>query len=136
MGSDFTNDDLVRESSLIDDYNHSILREEEYEGMESWVIEMIPKPETPIVWGKVLVWVAKDGYLQLRVENYDQRDELANTIEFDQIQELDGREIPTRMTMIPADEPDQRTIMTYQNLEFDVDIDESFFTQQSMRRVR
>lgn len=136
MGSDFTNDDLVRESSTVDDYEHRILREEEYEGMETWVLELIPKPETPIVWGKVLVWVEKEGYLQLRIENYDQSDELVNTMRFEEIQTMDGRSIPTRMELTPADKPDQRTILTYQNLEFNIDIDESFFTQQNMRRVR
>lgn len=136
MGSDFTNDDLVRESSTVDDYEHRILREEEYEGMETWVLELIPKPETPIVWGKVLVWVEKEGYLQLRIENYDQSDELVNTMRFEEIRTMDGRSIPTRMELTPADKPDQRTILTYQNLEFNIDIDESFFTQQNMRRVR
>lgn len=136
MGSDFTNDDLVRESSTIDDYEHRILREEEYEGMETWVLELIPKPETPIVWGKVLVWVEKEGYLQLKIENYDQSDELVNTMRFEEIQTMGGRSIPTRMELTPADKPDQRTILSYQNLEFNIDIDESFFTQQNMRRVR
>lgn len=136
MGSDFTNDDLVRESSTVDDYEHRILREEEYEGMETWVLELIPKPETPIVWGKVLVWVEKEDYLQLKIENYDQSDELVNTMRFEEIQTMGGRSIPTRMELTPADKPNQRTILTYQNLEFNIDIDESFFTQQNMRRVR
>ncbi|CAN5121258.1 hypothetical protein BH23BAC3_BH23BAC3_18230 [soil metagenome] len=42
MGSDFTNDDLVRESSTVDDYEHQILREEEYSGRDAWVLELIP----------------------------------------------------------------------------------------------
>ena len=136
MGSDFTNDDLVRESSTIDDYEHRILQEEEYNGRNAWVLELIPKPGTPIVYGKVLIWVDKEHYIQLKVENYDQRDELANTIEFLDIGEMGGRVFPARMIMTPADKPDQRTIMNYQSIEFDVDLSESFFTQQNMRRVR
>lgn len=136
MGSDFTNDDLVRESSTVEDYEHSILREEEYEGRQTWVLELIPKPETPVVYGKVLIWVDQEEYLQLRVENYDQNDNLANTIEFDEIREMDGRQIPGRMTMTPADKPNQRTVMIYKDLEFDIDINQSFFTQQNMRRAR
>ncbi|MEX0685821.1 MAG: outer membrane lipoprotein-sorting protein [Balneolales bacterium] len=136
MGSDFTNDDLVRESSTVEDYEHRILREEEYEGRQCWVLELIPKPETPIVYGKVLIWVDQQEYMQLRVENYDQQGDIANTIGFDQIREMDNREIPTRMTLTPADRPAQRTILTYQNMEFDIDIDRSFFTQQNMRRIR
>ena len=136
MGSDFTNDDLVRESSTVDDYEHRILREEEYNGRDAWVLELIPKPDTPIVYGKVLMWVDKEHYIQLRVENYDQRDELANTIEFSEIGEMGGRTFPAKMTLTPADKPDHQTIMEYRNLEFDVDLSESFFTQQNMRRVR
>ena len=136
MGSDFTNDDLVRESSTVEDYEHRILREEEYSGRDAWVLELIPKPDTPIVYGKVLMWVDKEHYIQLKVENYDQRDELANTIEFSEIGEMGGRTFPAKMTLTPADKTDHQTVMEYQKLEFDVDLSESFFTQQNMRRVR
>jgi outer membrane lipoprotein-sorting protein len=136
MGSDFTNDDLVRESSAVDDYEHSIIDEVTYEGREAWVLELIPKPEAPVVWGKVLIWVDKQEYIQLRIENYDQNGEVANRMEFSEIQEMDGRTIPAKMTMIPADKPDQRTILDYQQLDFNIEIDTGFFTQQNMRRVR
>lgn len=136
MGSDFTNDDLVRESSTKEDYEYSILREESYIGRQSWVLELIPKPDTPIVWGKVQMWVDKEHYIQLKVENYDQQDERVNTIEFSEIGQMDGRIFPAKMILSPADNPDQRTILEYQELEFDIDIDPSFFTQQNMRRVR
>ena len=137
MGSDFTNDDLVRESSTVEDYEHRILEENsEIDGRSAWVIELIPKPETPIVWGKVLIWVDKEEFIQLRVENYDQGDVLANHIEFSEIREFDQRLFPAKMVLIPADKPDQRTVMYYDALQFDIDIDDSFFTQQNMRRVR
>lgn len=136
MGSDFTNDDLVRESSTVNDYEHRIIREEEYEGHKVWVLELIPKPETPVVWGKVLMWISQEHYFQLRVENYDQRDELANTVSFDNIQTMDDRIIPTRMTLVPADKPNQKTILTYEKMDFSVAMEESFFTQQNMRRIR
>jgi outer membrane lipoprotein-sorting protein len=136
MGSDFTNDDLVRESSTVEDYEHRILQEEEYNGRDAWVLELIPKPDTPIVYGKVLMWVDKEHYIQLKVENYDQRGELANTIEFSEIGEMGDRIFPARMVLTPADKPDQRTILVYKKLDFDVDLSESFFSQQNMRRVR
>lgn len=136
MGSDFTNDDLVRETTLQDDYDHSILREEEYEGRDVWVLEMIPDPDAPIVWGKVLVWVDKEHFIMVKEEQFDQSDELASTIEFSNITEMDGRIFPSTMTMIPADKPDHRTIMEYEELDFNIDIETSFFTRQNMRRVR
>lgn len=136
MGSDFTNDDLVRETTIKDDYTYSILREEVYDGRNAWVLELIPKPNTPIVWGKVLIWVEKQHTILLREEKYDQNDKLANTTEFAEIQNMDGRFFPSKMTLIPSDEPDHRTIMVYEELEFDIDIDASFFTRQNMRRIR
>jgi outer membrane lipoprotein-sorting protein len=136
MGSDFTNDDLVRESSTIHDYEHRIVQEVEFDGRTAWLLELIPKPDTPIVWGKVLIWVDQEHYIILKEENYDQRDELSNTIIFSNIREMDGRVFPTRMTLTPADKPGQQTILEYNHLEFNIDIDESFFTQQNMRRVR
>ncbi len=136
MGSDFTNDDLVRDSNLIDDYEHRLLRTEAYQDRECYVIEMIPRPDTPIVWGKVKMWISEDDYLQLRVENYDQQGELVNTMTLDQIKMLGGREIPSRITVVPADKDDERTILTYDKLEFDIDIDAGFFTQANMQRQR
>lgn len=136
MGSDFTNDDLVRDSDIVEDYEHELLRTEEYEGREAYVIEMIPKPDTPIVWGKVTMWVCTQSYIQLRLENYDQRNELANTMKLDQITRFGDREVPARITVIPADKDNERTILTYQHLEFDVDIDEGFFTRRNMQRVQ
>jgi len=136
MGSDFTNDDLVRDTDIIRDYEHKILRTEEINGRESYVIEMIPKPGTPIVWGKVLVWVSKDDYLQLRAENYDQRFELVNTMTLDEIKELGGRTIPTRITVTPADKQNEQTVLNYRAMEFDIDIDENFFSRANMQRVR
>ena len=136
MGSDFTNDDLVRDTDLIEDFEHELLRTEEYNGYESYVIEMIPKPDTPIVWGKVLMWISVDDYIQLRIENYDQRDQLANTMELSDIQEFGHRKIPTQITVTPAGKENEQTILTYQNLEFDIDIDEGFFSRANMQRVR
>lgn len=136
MGSDFTTDDLVRESSMVDDYAHQVVREEEYEGRDAWVLELIPHPDTPVVWGRVLVWVDQTEYMQLRIEQYDQNDALANTLAFSEVRALENRSLPTRMVMSPADKPDQRTIMIYDEIEFDIDISPSFFTQQNMTRVR
>lgn len=136
MGSDFTNDDLVRETTLLDDYDHSILREEEHRGRNVWVLELIPHPDAPIVWGKVLVWIDKEHYIMLREENYDQNSELASTVEFSNITEMDGRTFPAKMTMIPADQPGHKTIMEYEELDFDIEIDPSYFTLQNMKRVR
>ncbi len=136
MGSDFTNDDLVRESSIVTDYTHKIIGEETINGYESYKIELIPLPDAPVVWGKVLMWISKDEFYWLRSEFYDEDGVLVNTEILSDIKKMDDRTMPTRMEMIPADEEGHKTIMIYDKIDFDVKIDESFFSQQNMKRIR
>lgn len=136
MGSDFSNDDLIRDSDPVRDYQHQLLGKEDYQGDEAYVIDMVPRPDTPIVWGRVRVWVSSRNYLQLRAEHYDQRDELVNTMTFEQIARFGERDVPTRMTVIPADKQNERTILTYQDVSFDIEIDDDFFSRATMQRLR
>jgi len=136
MGSDFSNDDLVRESSNISDYNHRILRSERYDGRDCWVIELIPKPESSIVFGKVLMWIAKEIYVQLKVENFDEDDFLVSTLYFKDIKNMGGRTIPTLIEMVPHDKRGQKTILKYNKAEYDIRIEDSFFSVQNLKNVR
>jgi outer membrane lipoprotein-sorting protein len=136
MGSDFTNDDLVKESSIVDDYTHKLVGDSTILGRECHKIELIPKPDAPVVWGKILLWITKVDYLQLRIEFYDEDGKLMNIMEMSKIETMGGRVIPTYMEMTPADEPNHQTILEYQAVEFDKPIDDSFFSEQNMKRVR
>ncbi|WP_261990452.1 outer membrane lipoprotein-sorting protein [Hymenobacter sp. BT188] len=80
MGTDFTNDDLVKESSIVTDYIHRLLGEEAVDGRPCYRIELLPRPEAAVVWGKVLVWIDTQDYLQLRSEFYDEDGQLVNTM--------------------------------------------------------
>jgi outer membrane lipoprotein-sorting protein len=136
MGSDFSNDDLVRESSSISDYKHRIVREEKYQGRDAWVLELIPKPESSIVFGKVLIWVDKEHFIQLKIENYDEDGSLASSILFSDIRNIGGRMLPGTLEMIPADKKNQRTIMKYENARFNLQIQDSFFSVQNLKNVK
>lgn len=136
MGSDFNNDDLVRESSMITDYDHTLLRKEVVRGQECYVVESIPHEDAPVVWGKVISYITVDDYLQWKVEFYDEDELLVQTMEGFDVQEFDGRTLPARMRMTPSDAEGEYTEMTYQSLEFDVEFESNFFTVQNMRRVR
>lgn len=135
MGSDFTNDDLVRESSVVVDYEHEMAGEETISGYECYKIEMTPKPEAPVVWGRVDVWVSKDEFLQLRSEFYDEDGELINVMEGMNVKEFDGRLIPARLEMIPMGKKGHKTVMEYKSMKFNEGIPERFFSVQNMRRV-
>ncbi len=146
MGSDFTNDDLVGAASLVDDYTHRLLGSETVDGHACYVIELIPEPENPIVYERVVYRVTrevevtdeegekvlKELNLPVRVDNYDERDELVNTIHFREIKEIGGRTIPTVMEMIPEDRENQKTVLTTHKAEFDIEISSDFFSIRNL----
>ncbi len=136
MGSDFTNDDLVKESSVVYDYNHFIRGDTTINGYDSWKIEMIPKEDAAVVWGRIMIYVAKKDDIELLIRYYDEDNYLINTMVLSEIREMDGRVIPTRMDMIPAENPDQRTVIIYQEMEFNIDLSENYFSIQNMKRIR
>jgi outer membrane lipoprotein-sorting protein len=136
MGSDFTNDDLVRQSSIVEDYHHSVISEEAYGGYDCYKIEMIPKPEAGVVWGKIITWITKNEFMQLRAEYFDEDGYLVQTMTGTEIKTLGGRLIPTIWEMQPEDKPDQKTIFIYEKIEFDYKVKQSFFSQQNMKRIR
>lgn len=135
MGSDFTNDDLVKESSIVVDYEHSLMGEEEINGIECWKLRLDPKPEAPVVWGKIIAWIDKQ-YNQRMVEYYDEDGFLVNIMRQSDIKKMDDREIPTHWEMIPADEEGKKTVINMLSATFNDPIPESFFSQQNMQRVR
>lgn len=136
MGSDFTNDDLVRETSMIDDYTYAYLGNEDVGGFSCHKIEMIPKPEAAVIYEKVLVWVEVNEFFQMRAENFDEYGDLANHVEFSDVKVLGGRRLPTTMTLIPADKPGNQTVITYKAMEFNTPIEKSFFSIQQLKRLR
>jgi len=136
MGSDFNNDDLVRQSSIVEDYEHELIAEEKHEGYDCYKIQMIPKPEAGVVWGKIIMWIAKNGYLQLRADYYDEDEFIIKSMIGSNVQKMGGRTIPTHWEMIPHEKPKQKTIMDYKNIEFNIKTKTSFYSQKNMKRVR
>ncbi len=136
MGTDFTNDDLVKQSSVVVDYTHKIVGEEKIEGRLCYKIELTPKEDAPVVWGKIYSWVDKTDYFQMKVEFYDEDDYLINVMKASDVKVLGGKKMPTKMEMIPMEKKGHSTVMTYTNMEFDVEIDDSFFSVQNMKRLK
>jgi outer membrane lipoprotein-sorting protein len=136
MGTDFIYDDLVRESSNIKDYTHSLLPEETINGLACHQIELIPKPEAPVVWGKVILFIDMEHFIQMRAEMYDEDGYLINTINSSEIKEMGNRTVATRMELVPEEKEGHKTVMHMRNMEFDISIEESFFTQQNMKRIQ
>jgi len=136
MGSDFTNDDLLKESSIVVDYDHEIIGSETINNWDCYIIELLPHEDAAVVWGKIIKWISKEEYLQLKSEYYDQDDYLVKTeIAYD-IKTMDGRLIPTRFELVPEEEEGHKTMVILDEIIFNKPIDESFFSQQNMKTVR
>jgi len=136
MGSDFSNEDLLNESSMVVDYTHTLKGSENVSGMDCYKIEMMPKPNSPVVWGKVVKWISKEGFLQLKTEYYDDDNFLIKTEIGKEIKVMGGRKIPTVMEILPEEEKGNLTRVVIKSIEFNVAIDDDFFSVQKMKTIR
>jgi hypothetical protein len=134
MGSHFTNDDLVKESRMAEDYTFEITFLGENQGQEIVEITCQPKAEAAIVWGKVVVMARTADYLPLWVQYFNEDLQLARTMTFSQVDRLGGRKLPTVVTMVPEDKPRELTIITYEKMEFNMQLDDDFFSLRTLQR--
>jgi hypothetical protein len=136
MGTDFTNDDLVKASSRIDDYTHKIAGDSVIAGRKCWKIEMIPLPAAAVVWSKVNMWVDRKDYLELRLEFYDEDNKLVNILQASDVKTMGGRLLASKLEMIPADKKGQETVIIYNSASFDKPIGDDVFTTENMKKAK
>jgi hypothetical protein len=134
MGSHFTNDDLVKESRLSEDYDSEITFEGDRDGEEIYEITLIPKPDAPVVWGRIEFTVLKDELMPLKGLYFDEDGVLVRTMTFSDIRVMAGRRIPAVMELIPEDKPGERTVITYGSLELGLNLKPDFFSRQTLTR--
>ncbi|MGB2247657.1 MAG: outer membrane lipoprotein-sorting protein [Alcanivorax sediminis] len=134
MGSHFTNDDLVKESTFEDDYDSRISFEGERDGKPIIEITSIPKPDAAVVWGKVVMTIDQQELAPYQAWYYDEEGTLIRTMVFDQWQQRDARTVPMRMSLQPEDKPDESTVITYHDIVFDVPLDDDFFSLKTLKR--
>jgi outer membrane lipoprotein-sorting protein len=133
MGSHFTNDDLVKQSRFADDYTFDVTRQGMRDGQEVVEITCIPKPDAPVVWGKVEVVVRQSDYLPLVIRYYDEGLHLTRTMIFSDVKTLSGRSLPTVMTLTPEDKPGEKTQVSYDNIILDVSLNDDVFSLRNLQ---
>jgi hypothetical protein len=140
MGSDFTNDDLVRESSEVDDYDHVLLGvdpgSDQSGGRRSYVIEYRPHESAPVVWGRIVAWVDAEWSTPLYQEFYDEDGEKIRVLRFSDVRPVDDRHVPHRWTLTPLDKPGYETVVVVEKMSYDLEIDEAVFTTRNLKRGR
>lgn len=134
MGSHFSNDDLVKENRLSEQFDAKFLEKPTEEKPEqSYVIELIPKKDAAVVWGKVIAQISTDK-LPEKFTYYDEKGNLVRTMSFGDVQEIGDRKVPMEMTLTPEDKPGEFTKVQYEKLDFGVELSDRTFTLQSLKR--
>jgi outer membrane lipoprotein-sorting protein len=133
MGSDFTNDDLVKESSLLDDYDAKLLPSPPGDPSRYYV-ELRPKAQTASVWGKIITVVSKGDYLPVREEYFDEKGAQMRLIEFKDVRDLGGKRIPTVMELTPLNKPGNKTMIRYRKARFDQGVPADTFTLRNLQK--
>jgi outer membrane lipoprotein-sorting protein len=138
MGSDFSNDDLVNESSDVDDYDHRLLRTESVtEGdreLRAYVIEYVPHEDTPVVWGKILGWIEVEHGTPLRQDFYDEDGVRVRTMSFSDVREVEGRRFPHLWVMNPLEKEGHETRIRIDAIRFDQIFDDAIFTTRNLKK--
>jgi len=136
MGSDYTNDDILRESSVVEDYIHTIEGEEEIDDRMCYKIRLTAKEDAGVLWGRQLWWVDKKEFIALKAELFDEDGVLVRTEYGKELKALDGRLLPTLIELIPAENPGNKTVLKIIEMKFNIKLEENFFSQQNMKTIR
>jgi hypothetical protein len=129
MGSNITNNDLVKEAHIDEDYDFRL----QEETAEFWRVEGLPKPDAAVVWGKIVYRIDKTGRVPELVEYFDEKMAKVREIRFDDVRKVQGRDLPMRMTVQPVDKPEERTVLQYRTIEFDLPLKEDFFSLRTLK---
>jgi outer membrane lipoprotein-sorting protein len=136
MGTDFTNDDLIKETSLEEDYNYELLRHSK--DPNGWLIRFTAKPDTVGLWERFDLVISPDGRIPIQAEYFDRKGRHARTLYWDKVMTFDKRRVPSHMTLIPQDEDKKghKTEMTYLEIDFNTDIPAGTFSLSELERKR
>jgi outer membrane lipoprotein-sorting protein len=135
MGSDFTNDDLVREFTFVDDYNYEKTTVEN--SKENLIyIRFTPKEGLPIVWGHIITAVQRNDSIPVWEKYYDEKGKLIRILYFKEINTFDGRQVPSIMELVPQNKDGNKTIIKYLEIDFSPHLSEDTFSLRNLRSQR
>lgn len=132
MGSDFSNDDLAKSDSILEDYDHAVIDRQVVDGHEVFTVQSTAKEDAPVVWGKQILLI-RDDFILLREQFFDEDMILVKEMTAENLVDFSGRIFPRIWTMRRADKKDRFTRLEYEILVFDVDIEDRLFTLTSLK---
>ena len=135
MGSDFSNKDIARADDIIDQYDHTIIKSEEIDGIVVHEIESIPHEDAAVVWGREVLKIRED-HVVLEHAFYDQDGALVKKLVSLDVGEMGGRTIAKRQRMVKTDNTEEWTEVSVIDVEYEVDLKDSLFTLSNLRNPR
>lgn len=135
MGSDFSNNDIAKSDSIIEDYTHTLEGTVNRDGETVYLITSMPKPAAPVVWGMQKLKIREDG-IMLSEEFYDEDFTLVKALTTMEIRMIAGKLYPTVWRMQEAGAEDEYTELDYVELEFTQDLPDRIFTLSNLRSRR
>ncbi|VBB46454.1 Outer membrane lipoprotein-sorting protein [uncultured Paludibacter sp.] len=137
MGSDFTNNDLMKQNSVVTDYSHEFVPEENFENSDCYVVSLKPLPNAAVVWGSIKMWIAKGNMNTLKIEYYDTHQKLIKTEIASNLQMMGGRLLASHMEMISNTKNGNKTIINVKDIQFNIGyINKDFFSIQNIKNIR
>jgi outer membrane lipoprotein-sorting protein len=133
QGSDFSNNDLAKSDTVIDDYDHTLIGTEIHDGKTVYVIQSIPKPDAPVVWGMQKLIIRED-FILLRQEFYDEDMEPVKILSMKKIGMIGGKLYPMQWQMAKADAEDEYTLISYESIVFNIELSEHMFTISNLKK--
>jgi len=132
MGSDFTNDDMVKESSISDDYDAQILKKEG----KIVTIALTPKPDAAVVWGKIVSEIDTETDTQIHDVFYDDFGAGVREMFYTEVKTFNGHHIPTVMRIKPLEKGKEKneTKVILSDVVYDRGVSDSYFTKQALKR--
>jgi hypothetical protein len=134
MGTDFTNDDLVRESKYSEDYFYELVGP--VKDPNGWLVRFTAKPDTVGLWERFDLVVSPDATIPIQAKYYDRKGRHARTMYWSDVKVFDGRRLPAHMTLIPEGKEGQKTELIYLDIDFNVEVPERTFSLSELERTR
>ena len=136
MGSDFANDDLVKQNSIVEDYTHRIVGEETLNGHATYKVELIPKPGAAVIWGKLYHWIRPGDYVPIRQDFYDERGRLVKRLDYSDIEQVSDRTVPRTWLMTNLLKEGKSTRIYLKDVTYNQPVDDNIFTLPNLKRLK
>ncbi len=130
MGSNITNDDMVKQSSIVEDYDAKILKREG----SVVTIELIPKEDAAVVWGKIITNIDTETYTSNKDIFYDEDGEEVRIFTYDKVKKFGEYFLPTYWRVAPVDRKDNYTEIILEDVKYDTKISDQYFRKSALKR--